>query len=105
YFMARAALNGLSEDFAPSRGAVRSRQAKALAILHDLAARHGADFVDPTGYFCDAVRCRVEKDGIPLYRDADHLTRNAAEDLGTLFDRVLGGWISRTATSGPAAPI
>jgi hypothetical protein len=82
----KAALYDTVADIDPPRAVVDQRQRLANTILRLAAARHGAQVIDPTAEFCDQERCRVQSGGVPLYADADHLTRAAAEGLSHLFD-------------------
>jgi peptidoglycan/LPS O-acetylase OafA/YrhL len=47
------------------------------------------DIVDPLNAFCDAARCQVEHDGLPLYYDQTHVSRHAASLFSGLFDAAL----------------
>jgi len=84
--LAKAVLTHSSADIAPTRDAVRRRQALAMKVLSDSAAKYDAALVDPTSQFCDAERCAVVKNGIVLYRDEDHLSQAGAKSLGHIFD-------------------
>lgn len=61
----------------PSRGSYAARVRQSRPILTDLAKSHGALLVDPAAVLCDAT-CRLTVDGLPLYRDDDHLSRAGA---------------------------
>jgi hypothetical protein len=49
-----------------------------LAVEQEVAAAHGARFVDPTDWFCTPTRCPVMIGDILLYRDATHISTVAA---------------------------
>lgn len=83
--MARAAMFGHGADVDPPRQRVDQRQLLERQVLVTAAARNDALLVDPTASFCDETVCKAERNGVPLYTDADHLTRSAAEDLSPLF--------------------
>lgn len=92
YTLARAMLAGREPvDISPSRAAVERRGDRATEIVTKAAAAHGAEIVEPDPYFCDAETCHVVRDGVPLYRDSDHITRATALALSPLFDPAFGG--------------
>lgn len=41
--------------------------------------------VDVKDLYCDGEYCEAEKQGVPMYRDSDHLTHTASEILGSLY--------------------
>ncbi len=53
-------------------------KASRLAVEQQVAAAHGATFVDPTDWFCTPSRCPVMIGDILLYRDATHISTVAA---------------------------
>ncbi|TXH39143.1 MAG: hypothetical protein E6Q98_00315 [Rhodospirillaceae bacterium] len=50
------------------------------------AIRFGGTVIDPTPVFCEEKGCHIAIDGTPLYVDADHFTKTAAERLSGLSD-------------------
>ncbi len=99
--LARAALHGTSIIVNPTRIAFDARTALEREVLTEASANWNAKIIDPAAVLCNSVSCDVEKNGIPLYVDADHLTRTAAEALGRLFDPVLaapGKTVSRSGS-------
>ncbi|TMJ37929.1 MAG: acyltransferase [Alphaproteobacteria bacterium] len=86
--LAKAVLTHSSIDIAPSPEAVRRRQALAMKVLAASASKYQATIVDPTPEFCDEKRCVVEKNGIILYSDADHLSQSGAKSISHIFDAV-----------------
>jgi len=101
YWMAKAALHHHASTLDPSRKAVEERRSQALAILRAAAQKFRADLIDPATDFCDQERCRVESNGIPLYMDADHLTRTAAIGLRHFYDPIFA---ARRAAPPAAEP-
>jgi peptidoglycan/LPS O-acetylase OafA/YrhL len=57
--------------------------------LRQVASATGAELLDPTAAICGSGKCPVERDGIALYRDASHLTREGARALKPLFEPVV----------------
>jgi len=83
--LARSLLSGRAYDPGPTLAEVQQRQAVSLAVIDQLGRTSGVLIVDPRATLCDARDCRTA-DGIrPLYRDADHLTVEAARGLAPLF--------------------
>jgi len=53
----------------------------------DRSKRQGVQVYDPTGYFArGGSHCRMEIDGVPLYRDRDHLSKLGAMQLEPMFE-------------------
>lgn len=87
--LARARMNGLSEDIGPSRSDYENRQKFVLTLLQQLHANYGVEIVYPEQYLCREARCTVLKDGHPLYVDSHHLSLAGAASLEPLFVQVL----------------
>jgi len=62
----------------PDAAAFHARNDRAIGMLERVAARHGARVLLPHELLCGSGRCRVVRDGLPLYSDTDHLTRAGA---------------------------
>lgn len=77
----------------PSRREFEDRQRVVRAVLASaVAGRQNVHLLDPTDLFCDQDRCALlGTDGMPLYSDADHLTRAGARRLEPLFESALAG--------------
>lgn len=81
----------------------RSRNRVADAALQRMALA-GAQVVDPTSYLVDSKgRCRVELSGVPLYRDAGHLTRSGAELLIPVIATALDPMVQRPKSTEQSA--
>ncbi|MGA0530985.1 acyltransferase family protein [Hansschlegelia sp. KR7-227] len=108
YATARELLQNETPNLAPARSAVAARQARPLAILTAVAGRHGGEVIDPTPAFCDDATCRVERDGVLLYSDEDHISLTAATELSGLYDPLFAELARRrpdaAKSSRPAAP-
>ncbi|MDH5434144.1 MAG: acyltransferase [Gammaproteobacteria bacterium] len=48
-------------------------------------------FVEPASYLCNEQYCQVVLDGMPLYRDDDHLSTFGSEHIADMFNDVLSG--------------
>jgi hypothetical protein len=93
--MARAALAGRHVDIDPTIAEFENRQRAANALFHALQAKYGVEIVYPDRILCARGKCMVERAGIPLYRDANHLSVYGARLLTPLFVPVF----SQNATS------
>ncbi len=87
--VAKAMIQGTSTDVAPPLDYIEKRQALSHAILGRLAAKYGATIVDPLPSICGNGRCDAVRNGLPLYKDADHLTATFAQTLSPLYVPVL----------------
>jgi hypothetical protein len=87
--VAKAITRGTSTDVAPPLDYIEKRQALSHAILTRLAARYGAALIDPLPSLCSHGRCDAVRNGLPLYKDADHLTATFAATLSPLYVPVL----------------
>lgn len=59
----------------------RERGAAALGLLGAIRRETAIEIVRPSDVLCSAGRCVASLDGVPLYRDALHLTRPGSEIL------------------------
>src|SRR6266540_2542018 len=83
-------MTGASADIAPSWPSVWKRQALARSVLGTYAVKYNATVIDPLPALCDAKHCHVERDGVVLYRDADHLTARGAHSISYLYNAFFG---------------
>jgi len=60
-----------------------------VAAEKSTALQHGAQFLDLTNYLCDEARCGTIIGDILLFRDAHHLTTDAARSLAGPIWRVM----------------
>ncbi|MDL2410143.1 acyltransferase family protein [Rhizobium calliandrae] len=86
--IAKAMMTKTSTDVAPPWNYVAQRQALSRAILTRLAAKYGAGVVDPLPAICHDGQCEATYNGMPLYKDADHITAATSERLGYLFSPI-----------------
>lgn len=72
------------------RADFESQQAAASAAIAAATQRHpDVVTVDPTSYLCDAAECPALRGSTILYRDAAHLTAEAAAGFGPTLARAL----------------
>jgi|TARA_R110002073_G_scaffold11861_4_gene53438 peptidoglycan/LPS O-acetylase OafA/YrhL len=71
--------------------------AYANELIDELEAMHPEVMViDPNAIICAEDVCRTELDGVPIYRDDDHLNRIGSETLGEVYIRELGNPFSES---------
>ncbi len=68
-----AALLGRAAPTPPDVAAVAHRNARADAVLQAAVLRHDARLAEPAADLCPQA-CLLERDGVLLYRDDDHLS-------------------------------
>ncbi len=73
----------------PCRFTIEKRQALSHVILSRVAAKYSATVIDPLPAICGSDRCDTVRNGLPLYKDADHLTATFAATLSSLYLPVL----------------
>jgi peptidoglycan/LPS O-acetylase OafA/YrhL len=89
-FIAQRSGRDLNEIIAPSMDEYFHRNQKALAILNKLKEEQGIQIVDPWTVLCVENKCRVTIDGLPLYKDDDHLSLFGAELVSNIFEPIFG---------------
>jgi peptidoglycan/LPS O-acetylase OafA/YrhL len=73
-----------------SRSAFDNFLSPVEARLTAIARRTGAAFIRPADYFCDGDTCpAVGSDGLPLYKDLNHLRARAIAARAVFIDRIL----------------
>jgi peptidoglycan/LPS O-acetylase OafA/YrhL len=87
--MGRALLLGRDmPDLSYSMQSYRQEHALILQWQDEAAERCGARILDPLPLLCDGESCPGARDGLPLYRDSNHLTERASRMLAPLFRQV-----------------
>jgi peptidoglycan/LPS O-acetylase OafA/YrhL len=76
---------GLTRD-GHERGAAR-----VLAMLRSLAGLPGVTLLDPAEPLCPNGQCLIQRDGVTLYRDNNHLTSEASRLLMPLLEGGING--------------
>lgn len=59
-----------------------------LDLLRAVAVQSGATVIDPVPYMCRGPLCRTAEDGVPLYRDDNHLRSSYAKRYAVFVDQV-----------------
>lgn len=71
-----------------SLDAYYARHQWALAAQDAAAQACGVSLLDPVPYLCSQGRCWGDHDGLPIYRDDDHLSERGAALLMPLFQQI-----------------
>ena len=83
--MARAGWLRRPVAFAPTQADFEARQSVPNALFRAARSAGAATVLDLGAALCQADRCPVERDGLPLYRDSNHLTATHATELAPLL--------------------
>jgi peptidoglycan/LPS O-acetylase OafA/YrhL len=83
--LARAVMRGTTTNLAPSWQYTLARQALSRSMLSAAAERWAATLIDPMPAFCRDGRCLSDRNGVALYKDADHITNTTALSLDYLY--------------------
>nr|WP_306799422.1 SGNH hydrolase domain-containing protein [Alcanivorax quisquiliarum] len=62
------------------------------ALQDEVVAQCDVRIIDPTEILCDEERCIAEHNGLPIYRDDDHLSEYGNRLLIPLFRTMLDQW-------------
>lgn len=85
----RAILLGMTSEVTYPLESYRQRHAFIWNLQDQAAERCGAQLLNPLDYLCDADVCYGnDKEGLPLYRDHDHLSESGNRVLIPLFARI-----------------
>jgi peptidoglycan/LPS O-acetylase OafA/YrhL len=87
-FIAARSGRDLNQIIAPSMDDYLDRNQRTLAVLDKLREEHGIQVVDPWTALCVENECRVTIDGIPLYKDDDHLSLFGSEIVSIVFEPI-----------------
>lgn len=83
--LGRRLLLGQDIELGMTRAAYDVVNAYSWWLQDQVAERCGAKILDVTELLCDEHRCFAEHDGIPVYRDQDHLSESGNKLLLPLF--------------------
>ncbi len=77
--LAQSTMNGTPLPPVPTADEVERRNARAAAVLGDLATQPGVRFLPLTAVFCDPDCAVEDRDARPAYVDDDHLSWSGAD--------------------------
>lgn len=87
-YSARLTGRDLSEMIAPTVEEFRERSRSANAVLDRVLAGREVARIEPAIRLCSSQRCEVALDGVPLYRDDNHLSLRGNLLIADLFGPV-----------------
>jgi peptidoglycan/LPS O-acetylase OafA/YrhL len=87
-FIAVRSGRDLNQIIAPSIDDYLARNQSTLSILSKLQEEHEIQVVEPWTALCVENECRVTIDGIPLYKDDDHLSLFGSELVSIVFEPI-----------------
>ena len=87
-FIATRTGRDINEIVAPSVDEYLARNQRAFSILDNLQREFGIQVVDPWKALCVDNECRVTIDGVPIYKDDDHLSLFGSELVSIVFEPV-----------------
>jgi peptidoglycan/LPS O-acetylase OafA/YrhL len=82
---------GLTRDLGISRTAYDAQQRSAAQIFTDLHERYGLRLLRPQDILCAGGECAIDRDGVPLYVDDEHLSVDGAMLLTPILDAIVDG--------------
>ncbi|MEO8451187.1 MAG: acyltransferase family protein [Gemmatimonadota bacterium] len=87
--LARKAISGSTVDLGLPYSTFLVRQTRAYDALRRVGHEYGVRVVFPHEVLCNAFTCGLEKDGDPLYVDANHLSVTGARYLEPMLAGIL----------------
>lgn len=77
-------------ELSVSRELVTRRARPAMDRLREIGRTTGAIIIDPVEHLCSAIACPVvEADGLPIYKDDNHIRSRYVRDNATYIDAVV----------------
>lgn len=67
------------------------RQGFIAEVLDKYRYEYNLELVEPYREICVSIYCKIYDNGIPIYRDSNHLTKTYAEKLSKIFDVIFSG--------------
>jgi peptidoglycan/LPS O-acetylase OafA/YrhL len=98
--LAKAVITGTTTDIAPPWSYISARQALSRSMLATAAATYGATVVDPLPAVCANGHCNAERNGVALYKDADHITATMARSISYLYAPLFKSLAARVSSTG-----
>lgn len=86
---ARALLLKRNMELRPLVNDYVARQAYVSEVIDSLIEKYSVILIRPQAVMCGNNYCSVFNEGIPIYRDTNHITNSYAEKMAAIFDPVL----------------
>jgi peptidoglycan/LPS O-acetylase OafA/YrhL len=87
-YSARLTGRDVNQMIAPSIDEFDQRTRTARSVLDRVLSGRNVRRIEPASRLCDEQRCAVAVDGVPLYRDDNHLSLRGNVLIADLFDSV-----------------
>lgn len=88
--LSRSILKGETNiDLSIDNKAYYEKNRELRNIIQNAAKKCGAKVLDPAAYLCKTGKCLAQYNGIPIYRDGDHLSEYGNKLLKPMFKEVL----------------
>jgi peptidoglycan/LPS O-acetylase OafA/YrhL len=85
---ARAKLLSIVLEFRPKINDYLARQAYVTEVINKSKEKYSFEIVQPHKEICTGDYCMVYDDGVPIYRDSNHITNAYADKLSKIFDPI-----------------
>jgi peptidoglycan/LPS O-acetylase OafA/YrhL len=86
-FIASRTGRDINQIVAPSLEEYFARNQKTFAIFKSFEEKYGIQIIEPWKVFCTEGICRAAINGIPLYKDDDHLSIFGSELVTPIFEQ------------------
>jgi hypothetical protein len=87
-YSARFTGRDVNVSIAPTFEEYLQRVAHVMRTFTNLHSTMDVNIVQPWTALCENTLCKVTNEGIPLYRDDDHLSPYGAEYISSMFDLI-----------------
>ncbi|MEH6583835.1 MAG: acyltransferase family protein [Halioglobus sp.] len=88
YYVAEVSSRNLEHLISPTRKEYLQRTGEVISLLEKLEKTQSVYVVKPGPYLCNTDYCEVKAEGIPLYRDDNHLSTFGSRYIGRAYDEM-----------------
>ncbi len=83
---ARVEMLNLDFDLRPQYNEFIERQSIPHTVFEKYQKEYGFDIIDPAEFMCEGEYCIFFDEGIPIYRDNNHITKSFSLKLSEMYD-------------------
>ena len=87
-FLIKNIILGMNSEPSISTSDYNQRNENTNGLFNQIT-KCGVRVLDPAPYLCSNGKCRIKKNGIPLYRDDDHLNDFGTQQLIPMFKNII----------------
>jgi peptidoglycan/LPS O-acetylase OafA/YrhL len=98
HLIASMTKQNINKLIAPTAKEYEKRTKEVVSIFREIKNQFPIEMVNPDIYLCDKGYCNVAIDGIPLYRDDDHLSTFGSKYISKAFDSVFNDTAMRVSS-------